>query len=227
MSERDDPRPTLDHLPDAVISATLDDEIVSANRAAEALLGYAPGTLIGRRIQDIIPERYRAAHREGMARYRASRVPVLIGRVYSMDHVAVNRDVIACDMAAVPLEDDALDVAIFCLSLMGTNCTDYVPEARRCLRLDGQLHIWEPASYFSDVDAFCRDLEKLSFDVVEPRTEGAFVRIYAVRTAAKPVAGSRCASEEPWRTRWYQSGDRAPMQERRSARLPTAKAPEP
>lgn len=37
-----------------------------------------------------------------------------------------------------------LDVAIFCLSLMGANFTDYVRVARRCLHLDGWLHIWEP-----------------------------------------------------------------------------------
>jgi hypothetical protein len=41
--------------------------------------------------------------------------------VYSFDHVAVNEEVIACDMAHVPLDDATLDVAIFSLSLMGVN----------------------------------------------------------------------------------------------------------
>ncbi len=79
----------------------------------------------------------------------------------------------------------SLDVAIFCLSLMGANFTDYVREAHRCLRLDGWLHIWEPASYFDDVTKFCSQLGRLGFDVVEPQTEGAFVRIYAARNAKK------------------------------------------
>lgn len=106
--------------------------------------------------------------------------------VHSFDHVAVNSTVTACDIADVPLEDGTLDVAIFCLSLMGANFTDYLREAHRCLRLDGMLHIWEPTSYFDDVDAFCRDLEKLGFDVVEPRAEGAFTRIYGTRNTTKP-----------------------------------------
>jgi hypothetical protein len=107
-------------------------------------------------------------------------------QVHSFDHVAIDHRVVACDIAHVPLEDGALDVAIFCLALMGANFTDYVREGRRCLRLDGWLHIWEPASYFDDVNKFCASLSRLGFDVMAPQTEGAFVRIYAVRTAKKP-----------------------------------------
>jgi Hypothetical methyltransferase/Probable Zinc-ribbon domain/SNF2-related domain/Helicase conserved C-terminal domain len=107
-------------------------------------------------------------------------------RVHSFDHVAIDEQVVvACDLAHVPLENGALDVAIFCLSLMGANFTDYLREARRCLRLDGQLHIWEPVSYFEDVTKFCASLVRLGFDVMAPQTEGAFVRIYAFRNAKK------------------------------------------
>ena len=107
--------------------------------------------------------------------------------VRSFDHVAVNPTVVACDVAAVPLDDKVLDLAIFCLSLMGSNFTDYLREAHRCLRLDGLLHIWEPASYFDDMTRFCGDLEKLGFDVLEPRHEGAFIRIYAAKNSLKPA----------------------------------------
>ena len=106
-------------------------------------------------------------------------------RVHSFDHVAVDASVVACDIAKVPLADGALDVAIFCLSLMGTSFTDYVREAHRCIRLDGWLHLWEPTSYFDDVLKFCSALGKLGFDVMAPETEGAFTRIYAVRNARK------------------------------------------
>jgi hypothetical protein len=47
------------------------------------------------------------------------------------------------------------------------------------------LHIWEPASYFDDVNRFCDQLARLGFDVMAPGKEGAFVRIYAVKNAAK------------------------------------------
>jgi len=106
-------------------------------------------------------------------------------KVHSFDHVAIDDQVVACDIAHVPLEDGALDVAIFCLSLMGSNFTDYIREAHRCLHLDGWLHIWEPKSYFDDVLKFASKLGRLGFDVMTPETEGAFVRIYAVRNAKK------------------------------------------
>jgi hypothetical protein len=105
--------------------------------------------------------------------------------IHSFDHVAIDKRVIACDIAHVPLEDESLDLAIFCLSLMGSNFTDYVREAHRCLRLDGMVHVWEASNYFDDVRKFCSALGRLGFDVMEPSTEGAFTRIYAVKNAKK------------------------------------------
>lgn len=107
--------------------------------------------------------------------------------VHSFDHVAVNPGVVACDLAAVPLDDRVLDVAIFCLSLMGANFTDYIRQARRCLRPDGQLHIWEPASYFDDVEKFTDGLAKLGFEVMPPHQHDKFLRLYAVRNTTKPA----------------------------------------
>ncbi len=107
--------------------------------------------------------------------------------IHSFDHVAVDQRVIACDIAHVPLEDRSLHVAIFCLSLMGSNFTDYIREAHRCLELDGHLHIWEAASYFDDVRKFAAALAKLGFEVSAPAVEGAFVRIYAHKTNKKPA----------------------------------------
>ena len=49
---------------------------------------------------------------------------------------------------------------------------------------DFTLHV-EPASYFHDVTRFCARLGRLGFDVVARQTEGAFLRIYAVRNAKK------------------------------------------
>jgi ubiquinone/menaquinone biosynthesis C-methylase UbiE len=64
-------------------------------------------------------------------------------RVYSFDHVAINDKVVACDMNKVPLVDEALDVAIFSLSLMGKNWQQYITEAKRCLVTNGILMIVE------------------------------------------------------------------------------------
>ena len=108
-------------------------------------------------------------------------------QVFSFDHVAINDNVRACDITAVSLDDGSLDVAIFCLSLMGANFTEYLREAHRCLRVDGELHVWEPASYFEDVEQFCADLGHLGFDVLSPRKEGLFMRIRALKNVSAPV----------------------------------------
>jgi hypothetical protein len=68
--------------------------------------------------------------------------------VYSFDHVAINEQVIACDMALTGLQDGTLDVAIFSLSLMGTNIEDYLTEASRLLKIDGRLRIAEAAGHW-------------------------------------------------------------------------------
>ncbi|HVV81906.1 MAG TPA: helicase-related protein [Kofleriaceae bacterium] len=103
--------------------------------------------------------------------------------VHSFDHVAIDSRVIACDIAHVPLEDETLDLAIFSLALMGANFTDYLREAHRCLRLDGMLHVWEPASYFDDLPGFCRQLARLGFGNIESSVEGSFARIYALKNS--------------------------------------------
>ena len=102
--------------------------------------------------------------------------------VYSFDHIAVNDKVIACDMTHVPLEDEVLDVAIFSLSLMGANFTDYLREAHRILKLDGHLHIIEATSRFSNLGQFQLDLEALGFDVINIQDLAQFTHIRALKT---------------------------------------------
>ena len=41
--------------------------------------------------------------------------------VHSFDLVATAPGVVACNMAAVPLDDSSVDAAVFCLALMGTD----------------------------------------------------------------------------------------------------------
>ena len=65
-------------------------------------------------------------------------------KVIGIDHIALSNQVIACDMANTPLEDCIFDAAVFSLSLMGTNWTDYLKEAYRTLKPYGHLFIAEP-----------------------------------------------------------------------------------
>jgi SAM-dependent methyltransferase len=52
-------------------------------------------------------------------------------------------------MKSVPLPNDALDVAVFSLSLMGKNWADYISEAKRCLATNGYLLIAETTKSLS------------------------------------------------------------------------------
>lgn len=82
----------------------------------------------------------------GEARLAAS----VSNTVHSFDLVAANPTVTACDMAALPLPDSSVDIAIFCLSLMGTNIADFLKEAHRILKPNGILKIVEVRSRLED-----------------------------------------------------------------------------
>lgn len=87
-------------------------------------------------------------------------------QVFSFDLVACNRHVTVCDMANVPLEAKSVDVCVFCLSLMGTNVTDFIQEARRVLVKNGKLKICEILSRMSSIEAFVKGVESFGFKLI-------------------------------------------------------------
>jgi hypothetical protein len=60
-----------------------------------------------------------------------------------------------------------VDVAVFCLSLMGTNYVDFIREAHRVLKEGSELKIAEVISRFSDVDAFIELMDELGFEFMD------------------------------------------------------------
>jgi hypothetical protein len=60
-------------------------------------------------------------------------------KVLSFDHVAINNNVIASDISHLPLKDESIDIAVFSLSLMGTNYKEYLEEAFHILKAMGVL----------------------------------------------------------------------------------------
>nr|CDS16836.1 Ribosomal RNA processing protein 8 [Echinococcus granulosus] len=71
-----------------------------------------------------------------------------VATVHSFDLVAVNERVTACDMAHTPLAHSSVDVVLFCLALMGTNCRDFLYEANRLLKM-GFVTIFTTNTHFS------------------------------------------------------------------------------
>jgi PAS domain S-box-containing protein len=64
---------------DAIISADHTGKIVSWNKAATGILGYAEEEAVGQRLELIIPERFREAHRNGMDRFTKTGEAHVIG----------------------------------------------------------------------------------------------------------------------------------------------------
>ncbi|XP_062222886.1 ribosomal RNA-processing protein 8-like [Phragmites australis] len=87
-------------------------------------------------------------------------------KVFSIDLVSDDPSVIACDMAHTPLEPSSVDVAIFCLSLMGTNYPSYLEEANRVLKPSGWLVIAEVRSRL-DPNTGGADPEKFSEGIIQ------------------------------------------------------------
>ncbi|QDC78995.1 integrase repeat-containing protein [Candidatus Methylopumilus universalis] len=107
-------------------------------------------------------------------------------KVYSFDHVAINPSVIACDMANTGAIEETLDVAVFSMSLMGTNWQDYLKEAFRLLRNGGLLKIAEPASGWEENNyiELKKGITSAGFEFLgEPRLSSKFIYL----DAAKPL----------------------------------------
>ncbi|XP_015117995.1 ribosomal RNA-processing protein 8 [Diachasma alloeum] len=84
-------------------------------------------------------------------------------KVHSIDLVALNDRVTACDMAHTPLLIGGVNVVVFCLSLMGTNLNDYLREANRVLKKEGILKIAEVESRFDNIEEFINLLASFGF----------------------------------------------------------------
>ena len=110
--------------------------------------------------------------------------------VHSFDHIAISDDVVRCDLAeGVPLADSEIDVAVFSLSLMGANSSNYLREAARTLVFDGRLIICEASSRFPEDHEIRSRLEQLGFHVTDISDDAQFTFIQALRTDRDPDNG--------------------------------------
>lgn len=72
-------------------------------------------------------------------------------KIHSYDLQSPSKYVTKADVANLPLADGSVDIAIFCLALMGTNWIDFIEEAYRILHWKGELWIAEIKSRFGRV----------------------------------------------------------------------------
>jgi superfamily II DNA or RNA helicase len=114
-------------------------------------------------------------------------------KVYSFDHhnILNEEKITVCDMKTTPVKNGELDVAIFSLSLMGVNWSDYIREARRCLAEKGYLMIAETSRSLSDRGSLygneegrLHDLKNIvgkeGFEILSEEQRGDFTFITAI-----------------------------------------------
>lgn len=87
-------------------------------------------------------------------------------KIHSFDLLSIAPGVISCNMADLPLDDNSIEAAIFCLSLMGTDYGSFIEEAARVVISTGWIWIAEVQSRFID-DKGCSVLSQFVDAVTE------------------------------------------------------------
>uniref|UniRef100_A0A8C6XAY9 Ribosomal RNA-processing protein 8 n=1 Tax=Naja naja TaxID=35670 RepID=A0A8C6XAY9_NAJNA len=108
----------------------------------------------------------------------------LPNRVHCFDLAALDPRVTVCDMAQVG-QTPSVDVAVFCLALMGTNLREILQEAHRVL--------WP--SRFADLRAFLGALARLGFRLTSKDVSGSHFYTFELRKTDLTEAAK--AAEEP------------------------------
>ncbi|XP_044524007.1 ribosomal RNA-processing protein 8 [Gracilinanus agilis] len=108
--------------------------------------------------------------------------------VHCFDLAALDPRVTVCDMAQVPLKDESVDIAVFCLSLMGTNLSDFLKEANRVLKPGGLLKVAEVASRFVDMRGFLGALAQLGFKLVSKDLSNSYFYLLNFHKIGPPKA---------------------------------------
>ena len=120
--------------------------------------------------------------------------------VHSFDLVSSNPLVTACNIAHTPLPDASVDVAVFCLSLMGTDWAAFVEEGWRVLRPGGELLVAELTSRMQGgggVDGFVAALRAMGFEqcrIVHQGDNGYFVCAFLTKAQRSSVGSAERAA---------------------------------
>ncbi|XP_051005108.1 LOW QUALITY PROTEIN: ribosomal RNA-processing protein 8 [Acomys russatus] len=111
--------------------------------------------------------------------------------VHCFDLASLDPRVTVCDMAQVPLGDESVDVAVFCLSLMGTNIRDFLEEANRVLKPGGLLKVAEVSSRFEDIRSFLGAVTKLGFKVIYKDLTNSHFFLFDFEKTGPPRVGPK------------------------------------
>jgi len=104
-------------------------------------------------------------------------------RVQSFDLHADDKELVQeCNIKSTPLKDESIDIAVYNLSLMGTDWKDFLKEAKRVLEYGGRLFITDTESHLNGYLKPLREtLEELEFQIYRFETKAKFVMIEAIK----------------------------------------------
>ena len=103
-------------------------------------------------------------------------------KVHAFDYVAIDKNVIACDMSSIPLQENEIDAIVFCLSLMGSNYLDYINEAFRVVKPYGNLFICEPKKKVEKrIEVLKKEIESIGFKIIEVTSSSQFTYIHGIK----------------------------------------------
>ncbi|KAF2763229.1 hypothetical protein EJ05DRAFT_472143, partial [Pseudovirgaria hyperparasitica] len=114
-------------------------------------------------------------------------------KVHSYDLHSPSALVTKADISNLPLRDGELDIAIFCLALMGTNWTDFVDEAWRCLHWKGECWVGEIRSRFGRVQS---GVVKNSIGSLDKRKQQTQKHTQKKNSIKRKAIGSRDSDDE-------------------------------
>jgi len=97
--ERDKYRSIMAVAQEGIVVADSSSTITDWNAGAERMLGWSRDQMLGQKLSAIMPERFRAAHTAGMARYLESGVPKLIGGVVEVPALCSDGSEIAIELS--------------------------------------------------------------------------------------------------------------------------------
>ena len=94
------------------------------------------------------------------------------------DYVSHNGSQVA-DIRELPEEDESVDICVFSQSLMGSNWKEYIKEAKRVLRYNGEMIISESVNRFDTIKAYIEE-EDLHIKYVENNENKRWFYMYVI-----------------------------------------------
>lgn len=106
----------------------------------------------------------------------------ITNKVHAFDYVAIDENVTECDISSVPLENNTVDVSVFCLSLMGSNYADYIKEGHRILKPYGSMFVVEPKKKWENsTDKLITLIESIGLKVVDSYSSSRFFYVQCLK----------------------------------------------